>query len=142
MNRVCLERDIHVLPFPNPVQFVECIHKLSIGLLERVDLDVQRRSLIRALLQERIESWGSDQFEIAQSLIQELHEINLWPSDMSDRDTCNSERRRREGRAILAAKIRLWDRALQLVLLGFLPVPLTIQVRRRILGGRADLQGI
>jgi len=69
MMRVDLEGDIHVLPFPNPHQFIECIHKVGIGLLECVDLDVQRRSLIRALLQEGIESWRADQFEVPKSFI-------------------------------------------------------------------------
>ena len=73
MMRVDLEGDIHVLPFPNPHQFIECIHKVSVGLLETTDLDLQGCSLVRALLQEGIESWRSDQFEVPQTFIKGFH---------------------------------------------------------------------
>ena len=77
MNSVCLEMDIHVLSFSDPIEFVECIHKVGIGLLECVDLDVQRGSLVRALLQEGIESWRADQFEVPQTFIKGFHVIRL-----------------------------------------------------------------
>jgi len=64
-----LERDIRVLSFPKPVEFVECIYKLCVGLLETTDLDLQGGSLVRALLQEGIESWRADQFEVPKSFI-------------------------------------------------------------------------
>ena len=62
-----------MLPFPNPHQFVECIHKVSVGLLETTDLDLQLGSLVRALLQEGIESGRADVPQIAQSFIQGFH---------------------------------------------------------------------
>ena len=64
MMSVDLEGDICMLSFPNPVEFVQRIDKFCVGLLECVDLDVQGRSLVSALLQEGIESWGADKFEV------------------------------------------------------------------------------
>src|SRR3990172_11786437 len=73
MNRVCLERDIRVLSLPNPIQFVECIHQFSIGLLETSYLDLKRCSLVSALVQEGIESWRSDELEVPETFIKGFH---------------------------------------------------------------------
>src|SRR3990167_7763057 len=89
MNRVCLERDIRMLPFSNPVEFVQRIDKLSIGLLECVDLDVQRRSLVSALVQECIESWRADQFEVPQTFIKGFHVSLLGRAKLGS--SCNED---------------------------------------------------
>ena len=73
MMSVDLEGEICMLSFPNPVEFVECIHKISVGLLETTDLDLQGGSLVSALVQEGIESWSADEFEVPQTFIKRFH---------------------------------------------------------------------